>query len=214
MRLGTKAILSEKTDIKALELQLRVEAKRANQRLRQLEKSGIAKKSFAWKHIRNYSQDGREFTAITSNGEFKFKTSTRGRTREELQKELIELEKFLYKAKTSTVKGTIKAKKNLMEAMTKNTGDQNKSQKVMDFFKNMTEDEFDEFWDRANLERLYHMYGSDDTIDIIESAAEEDIDMDTLNRVLEDIKIDEEKSIMSIMDEVRDNVFNPTGEVK
>lgn len=78
------------------EIELRTLAKRANQRLRQLEKSGVTQASKAYGRIELWSYKGsKEFLSTTHKGQFKFKTSTKNRTTNQLKAEVRQLNIFL-----------------------------------------------------------------------------------------------------------------------
>ena len=81
-------------------------AKRANQRLRELEKRGLTEASHAYRYVERLTFDADSATAHDKKGHVKWNTNTRGKTYQQLQHEKAELERFLNEAKTSTVKGT------------------------------------------------------------------------------------------------------------
>lgn len=80
-------------------------SKRANQRMRQLEKDRLATSSAAYNRIKSYEVDHSSSLAKTKHGETKFKTSFKGRTIQDLRRQAKDVLKFL-DAKTSTSKGT------------------------------------------------------------------------------------------------------------
>lgn len=79
-------------------------SKRANQRLRQLEKDSLATSSTAYDTIKKYEVDHSTSMAKTRHGETKFKTSFRGRTIQDLRRQAKDVLGFL-NTKTSTSKG-------------------------------------------------------------------------------------------------------------
>lgn len=173
-------------DRKKLELTASVYAKRANQRLRQLEQSLTNPlSSNAYKEIRDFAKDKRKFISTTKSGEFKFKTSFRKMSLEDLQEELKQLDTFLFEAKTSTVKGAKAHYSKIRKSIAKNRTD-GKTQRVMDYFSQMTDNEFSEFWDYTGIKSLWNMYGSDQAVKIIESAKEEGLSMEKINEVVTD----------------------------
>lgn len=76
--------------------------KKANDRLKALEKAGLTKASNAYRYIERESYDNAEY--LTTKG--RFKKPTKKMTRNELLSEYVNLNRFLNESKTSTVKGT------------------------------------------------------------------------------------------------------------
>lgn len=104
------------------EVQLRSLAKRMNQRLRQLEQSGLTQASKAYGRIELWAYNqSKEFITTTKKGEIKFKTSTKNRTTRQLQAQVRQMEIFA-NASTSTVSGIKKAYKKSYESFKKSTG--------------------------------------------------------------------------------------------
>lgn len=210
--LTRKQINSPKISIKTLQKALEVEAKKANTRLRALEKTGASKQSNAYKAIRDYAEDNRQFVRSDKTGNIRFNRSIKGRTREELQEELNQLQSFLYESKTSTATGIKQTKKRVKEATAKQNATGTKSQAVQDFFNNMSEEDFDRFWKLNNLKKLYDMYGSDETVRIIESVKSNKYigeDMELLDQALGDILTDYNKSLSSVYADLEN--YTPTG---
>lgn len=77
--------------------------KRANQRLRQLEKSGKENTS-AYSYIKQLQSSGRSYITTDKHGNVKFRTDTSKLNAQQLSNELKQVERFL-EAKTSTVTG-------------------------------------------------------------------------------------------------------------
>ena len=212
--ISIKKINSPKTSLKTLQAALEVEAKRANTRLRALEKAGLNKSSRAYKAVRDYSEDSREFIKSDRTGNIRFNRSIKGRTKEQLQEELSQLHTFLYESKTSTVKGVKQTKKKIKEATQSQNVTGSKSQKVQDFFSGMSEEEFDKFWNLTNVKRFYDMFGSDETVNIIDVAAQNPnigYDMELINQALGDILTDYNKSLESVIADLEE--YTPTGSV-
>ena len=212
--ISIKKINSPKTSLKTLQEALEVEAKRANTRLRALEKAGISKSSRAYKAVRDYSEDSREFIKSDRTGNIRFNRSIKGRTKEQLQEELRQLHTFLYESKTSTVKGVKQTKKKIKEATQSQNVTGSKSQKVQDFFSGMSEEDFDKFWNLTNVKRFYDMFGSDETVNIIDVAAQNPnigYDMELINQALGDILTDYNKSLESVIADLEE--YTPTGSV-
>ena len=84
-----------------------VEAKRANQRLREIEKQNLESASNAYKYVEKAAFDGKAWTGKTAKGQIKFNTNFRSMTDEQIKKELDQIRNFL-NAKTSVTKGVRK----------------------------------------------------------------------------------------------------------
>ena len=212
--LSVRQINSPKISIEKLQKALEVEAKRANTRLRAIEKANLTKQSKAYEAIRNYGKDNRLFIKNDKTGNLRFNRSIKGRTREELQEELNQLHEFLYKSKTSTVKGIKQTKKRIKEATARQNATGTKSQAVQDFFNNMSEEDFEHFWEMKNIKQLYDMLGSDETVRIIELAKNNPYigeDQELLDIALGDILTDYNKSVESIVADLES--YTPTGEI-
>lgn len=78
--------------------------RRANRRLRDLERAGLSDSSNAYRYIKTVAYDDRGITSYTSTGKIKFRTDTKNMSEEELKVQLSYLDNFLT-AKTSTVGG-------------------------------------------------------------------------------------------------------------
>ena len=84
---------------------LGVASKRANQRMRQLEKDSLATSSLAYQYVKTKEVDHSTSLAKTKHGEIKFKTSFKGKTIQNLRRNAKDVMGFL-KTKTSTSRGT------------------------------------------------------------------------------------------------------------
>ena len=78
----------------------------ANKRLRALEAHNLTESSNAYRYIEKRHFDKDSAIAETRSGKIKFDESLSKKTAQQLQHELVELKRFLYEAKTSTVAGT------------------------------------------------------------------------------------------------------------
>ena len=97
--------MSEYQDyLSELRSEVEKKAKRANQRLRQLEMSGITESSRAYQVTAKNVYDGLPGYVQTSAGNIAFDRSFKDKSIQELEKELENLDKFL-EAKTSKVRG-------------------------------------------------------------------------------------------------------------
>lgn len=86
--------------------QLKSLARIANQRLARLEKFGLTKSSNAYRYLEKRHFDRDTMLYENRSGKIRFTTKVKGRSAQQLQHEIRELERFLYEAKTSTVSGT------------------------------------------------------------------------------------------------------------
>lgn len=201
------------TDVDKLKQVLRIYSKAANTRLRALEKANLTNAP-AYESIRNYAYDERNFMAWTKKGEFKFNTNTRGMQLNQIRRELLELDTFLFRSHTSTVKGAKTAREKIRQATTAQNSRGTKSQRVIDFFDGMSDEEFDSFWHYENIKRLYDMYGSDEAVRIIEAGLDNpniNGSYELLDMALADILNDEAKSLSSIYRDLES--WEPTGSV-
>lgn len=219
-RLSLKQIENPNVSLDKLRLTLNVYSRTANTRLRALEKAGLTS-SPAYRQIKDFARDGREFIGTTKHGEFKFSTRTTGRSREDIQKELIQLHKFLFEAKTSTTAGEKKRRKLIKKSNEKIRED--KSANWAGKVKKMSDEEFEQFWDYANLKRFYDLFGSDNTATLMDIAAENPNikgDMKLLDKIIGELEEAAIKGLqitladmdyMTIFDEVE--AYEPTGQV-
>ena len=209
------------TDIDKLKQVLRIYSKAANTRLRALEKAELTNAP-AYQAVRDLAYDDFGFMGRTKKGEFKFRTNTRGMELDLIRAELLKLDTFLFRAHTSTVTGAKTARQKIREATINQTRSGTKSERISNFFSGMKQEVFDEFWDYQNLKRLIDIYGTDEAVRIIEAASDNpnigsdlsNIDRvigELLDNVLADIINDNEKSLTSLYDALKE--FKPVGSV-
>ena len=167
-------------------------AKTANKRLRNLEGQGLQDASAAYRHIRSFSRDKREFMGTTKNNEFKFRTDVNKMDKDTLRREAMELDTFLFRSKTSTVSGVKSMYKKIFESLkdsvlvsasTLKTGSE-KTKRVADYFSKMSLTEFAEFWQNQNVKLSVDMYGSDFIIGLIDTGEENNLDLERMNEIL------------------------------
>ena len=118
--------MSEYTDyLEELRNEVETKAKRANQRLRQLEKSGIDESSRAYQVTARKAYDGLPGYVTTRAGNIAFDRRIKNKTIEDLEKELKELDKFLDPGTihTSTVRGYKENLQKSFEGYKRSTGD-------------------------------------------------------------------------------------------
>ena len=138
--------------------------KKANQRLRELEKQGLANSSEAYQYIMNKANKNLagktkvKMFATTSKGQIKFRTDLA----------------TLKKAK-NTYKAMIKAVEGFLEAKTSTrTGISEKNKQTYESFKNTTGfsgsfAEFDDLWKNSEFVELTKRFGVSDTIAMMDS---------------------------------------------
>ena len=144
-----------------LESEIRTLAKRANERLRALERHDLTEASNAYRYVerRHFDKD----TAITEDrhGRIKFDTALVKKTRQQLEHEVTELRRFLYEAKTSTVSGTEERYRRAYESFRQN-------KKHASVMKDISRQEFDALVRTAGFRGFVAAFGSSTIIDLIE----------------------------------------------
>ena len=91
-----------------LQSQLKTMAKKANARLAALERHGLTSASNAYRYVEKRHFDKDTMLYENRSGNIRFTTKVTGRSAQQLQHQVRELERFLYESKTSTVSGTKK----------------------------------------------------------------------------------------------------------
>ena len=127
------------------------EAKRANTRLRALEKAKLTKTS-AYENVRRMGFDGSTYIAYTKKGEIKFRTDVSKMSEEELKEHQRVIEDFL-QSKSSKAGEIKKRRKQAYEKWKKEK--ERQGQKV-----DMDVNEFSEFWELSVIKKLKNAYGS------------------------------------------------------
>lgn len=194
---------------------LRTYAKAANQRLRQLESDNLSSSSPAYRQIKSYWEDERSFMDTTKGsivrgkktaaGLMKFRTNTKGMNKEQLRQELLELDTFLFRAKTSTSAGTKSHYEKIKESIGKQNESDSKSQAVMDYFNNMSMKEFSQFWEYTNMSQLIKAYGSDTMVQLISAGEDKKFNLARMDELFSNILNEENKQIpiMDLIDFVK-----------
>ena len=123
--------------------------KRANQRLRQLEKSGVSQQSRAYRYVKRlvFDKQINNIVDVNKKGEPKFKTSFSNLSNRQLKQLLREVETFL-QSKTSTVKNVKKAYEKAYKTYSSLYND------------NLTFKEYSNLFDESSLEWYSKIYGS------------------------------------------------------
>lgn len=177
---------------KELQLAVQTLSKTANQRLRSLEKAGMTRSSNAYRWAEKSFTDNERFMDETQNGEMKFKTTTRGRSVNELREEVAELRDFLFKSKTSTVSDVNRRYKQAYETWKSNNPDVN-----------MSQDAFGEMWTMNNMKKLVQMYGSEIAIEIMSGKQDyKNLDMKDINEIVG--SIDDDTPYTELMDKLQE----------
>lgn len=151
------------------ELSKRIEKsyKKANDRLKAIEKANLTKASNAYRYIQRETYDNAEY--LTEKG--RFRKPTKKMSRNDLLSEYVNLNRFLNESKTSTVKGT-KAK--YQKAYNRYAKEQKRiGNKPLSF------SEYSDFWRSEQSKRLIDMYGSD-VLNIISENELDNADLDII----------------------------------
>ena len=129
------------------------EAKRANTRLRAIEKANLTKTS-AYENVRRMGFDDSNSISYTKKGEIKFRTDVSKMSESELKEHQRVIEDFL-QSKSSKV-GEIKKRR--QQAYNKWKKEKERQGQKVD----MDVNEFSEFWELSNIKKLKDAYGSDE----------------------------------------------------
>ena len=129
------------------------EAKRANTRLRAIEKANLTRTS-AYENVRRMGFDDSKHIAYTKNGEIKFRTDVSKMSESELKEHQRVIEDFL-QSKSSKV-GEIKKRR--QQAYDKWKKEKERQGQNID----MDVDEFSEFWELSIIKKLKNAYGSEE----------------------------------------------------
>ena len=148
--------------------------KAANQRLRQLEKSGVEKASSSYRYVERLGYDKDYAMSKTRAGELKFNLSVRGRTMSELRHMANTIERFM-NAPTSTVTGVKASFEKAEETFRKNYPDAD-----IDF------KEFGKSFSYGVIANFARIYGSDELIKL-ESKTAGEMDIEEVIYVLESV---------------------------
>lgn len=129
------------------------EAKRANTRLRAIEKAKLTKTS-AYENVRRLGFDGSKDIAYTKKGEIKFRTDVSKMSESELKEHQRVIEDFLQS--NSSKVGEIKKRR--QQAYDKWKKEKERQGQTID----IDIDEFSEFWELSNIKKLKDNLGSDE----------------------------------------------------
>lgn len=157
--------------------------KRANQRLRELEKQGLTS-SPSYRAIETFLIDKRSFVTVTKKGAVKFRTDLKKIQKDpdafrELQKNV---KKFL-ESKTSTTKGVKATYKKSYERYKEKTGH------------NVSYNDFVSIWDNAITQHLLGSIGSTQIIKIYKESDSNGLTVEETNQIIEKYIENNEKNI-------------------
>ena len=170
------------------------EAKKANTRLRAIEKANLTNTS-AYQNIRRMGFDDSKNISYTKKGEIKFRTDVSKMSESELKEHQRIIEDFL-QSKSSKV-GEIKKRR--QQAYEKWKKEKERQGQNID----MDVDEFSEFWELSSIKKLKDSLGSDEVELLVSEYGEKNV-METLEE-LEKMGID----IYSISPQsIRTNIEN------
>ena len=155
------------------------EAKKANTRLRAIEKANLTNTS-SYQNIRRMGFDDSKNIAYTKKGEIKFRTDVSKMSESELKEHQRVIEDFL-QSKSSKV-GEIKKRR--QQAYNKWKKEKERQGQNID----MDVDEFSEFWELSNIKKLKDSLGSDEVELLVSEYGEKNV-METLEE-LEKMGID------------------------
>ena len=135
------------------------EAKRANTRLRALEKAGYSDLA-SYANVKRLSFDNSNSISYTKNGEIKFRTDVSRMNESELKEHQRIIEEFL-NSKSSKVSEINSRRKKAWENWKKEQERQGKEVK-------MDVKEFSEFWSKSIIMKLKEAYGSDEVQSLVD----------------------------------------------
>ena len=174
------------------------EAKRANTRLRAIEKAKLTKTS-AYENVRRLGFDGSKNIAYTKKGEIKFRTDVSKMSESELKEHQRVIEDFL-QSKTSKA-GEIKKRR--QRAYDKWKKEKERQGQTVD----IDIDEFSEFWELSIIKKLKDNIGSDEVELLVSLYGEKNV-LETLKE-LEKMGIDIASiSLQSIRTKIEDFIAN------
>lgn len=161
------------------------EAKRANTRLRALEKAGYTDLA-SYANIKRLSFDNSNSISYTKKGEIKFRTDVSRMNESELKEHQRIIEEFL-NSKSSKVSEINKRRKKAWENWKKEQERQGKEVK-------MDVKEFSEFWTKSIIMKLKEAYGSDEVQSLVDEYGE--------------------ASVIEVVQDMLKKGLNPYGDIK
>lgn len=147
---------------------LRLKVKKANQRLRELEKNGYWSSSLAYKYIEKQAYDNDKALKRTRHGEIKFDTNISALTHNELTHLESVVDDFL-KTKTSTKRGFLKALEESYKSFKNKVNQDFSIEEYKGLFELASLQEFNKLYGSKELERLTHLHGVEKAQKIVAS---------------------------------------------
>ena len=144
--------------------------KKANDRLKALEKAGLTKASNAYRYIERESYDNAEY--LTKSG--RFKKPNKKMSRNDLLSEYVNLNRFLNESKTSTVKGTKDRYKKAYNTYAKKI--KQAGGKPMSF------EEYGDFWRSTKINKLLEQFGGSDLMNFL---SERELSLNDLENIID-----------------------------
>lgn len=139
--------------------------RRANQRLRNLEKSGLSESSNAYRYIKRLSYDDNSIVSFTSTGKIKFRTDIKNMSEKEIKKQLSYLDSFLT-AKTSTVGGVNRKYKSAYNTFKTFTNLDITYNDFIDMYDNQLLIDYQKIYGSATMQNLVSEVGIDNAKDV------------------------------------------------
>lgn len=154
---------------KELTAQLRQLTKTANQRLRELEKTGYSSSSLAYSYVERLSFDSDDAVSFTQKGQIKFTTAFSGMTIQQLSHELAKVNDFL-NSRTSTRTGILAYTEQARETFTSKTGVEMTASEFAEFWTDSLVHDFERLYGSHEVVRLQQIHGVDGAMSIIHKA--------------------------------------------
>ena len=156
--------------------------KKANDRLKALEKAGLTKASNAYRYIERESYDNADY--LTAKG--RFKRPAKKMSRNDLLSEYVNLNRFLNESKTSTVSGTKSRYKEAYNTYAKKIKQAGNTP--------MSFEEYGDFWRSAKINKIAESFNMSDLINYM---SEREIKLSELENIA-DLLPDEDVTLFDI----------------
>lgn len=180
--------------------------KRANQRMRQLEKDALDTSSIAYQTIKKYEVDHSTSLAKTKHDETKFKTSFKGSTIQDLRRQAKDVLGFL-NAKTSTSRGTKnkyqKSFDKFNETMKKRWIEDDNSPET---FKPASMSAWANIWQSENLKKLQQLLPSEQIAEIYQYGNDRGLTDAQMEDIVDAIANREHMDGITAYNEIRDKI--------
>jgi len=156
-------------------------SRQANNRLRLLERKGLASSSNAHRWAKNQFELENKFFTLTSTGKVKFNRDFKSMTKNELIDYINTVENFM-QSRTSTVGGTSKKFEKAYNSFEKFL--------QLQEFNAMTFDEYKDFWESTIIKNYIKKYGSQDALQKTQKY-DKDLAIDVMETILERDKLND-----------------------